>query len=351
MKVKIQKTKNRFSSILGAVSVFVVVCSLVFSFVGPVTAYAEWGEPLNYQDLDYKVKLGSEFNTVTVPLPSDNYYFSWLDDSGLRDDQYGSTTFVIPGTIGDSHRIRVYPASTFGVALDNIPEGSKLKFDVKLTEYASDDNGLVDYELPSVKLIGHYLVKQSGKWVWKDTEVVGTITESSLAGKYTCEFVIQSNSYNAVGFVPLIQFDNFIPLTDSYFKIEIVSAVLDMQISSDYWQQWQNEQNGEMLNALNDKLDGAINGTPEQNQQAQEAVGALNDSTDKLGELGDTLSSVDKPTINSSQISAGSLVPETSLVVLSAPFQALWENEILLAILTIVVTLVLVSWVFFGKKG
>lgn len=107
----------------------------------------------------------------------------------------------------------------------------------------------------------------------------------------------------------------------------------------------------QLLGDINENINSAINGTPEQNQQAQNAVGGLNSSTDKLGQLGDTMASVDKPTIDSNKISAGSLVPQTSLVVLSSPFQALWENRLLLAMLTIVVTLVLVSWVFFGKKG
>lgn len=106
-----------------------------------------------------------------------------------------------------------------------------------------------------------------------------------------------------------------------------------------------------LLEDINGQINDAINGTPEQNQQAQDAVGGLNDSTDKLGDLGDKMASVQKPVVDSHQISAGSLVPETSLMVLSAPFQALWENNQLLAMLTIVVTLVLVSWVFFGKKG
>lgn len=102
---------------------------------------------------------------------------------------------------------------------------------------------------------------------------------------------------------------------------------------------------------IDKQLGDLINGTPEQNQQVQDAIGDLNNSTDKLGQLGDQMASVEKPSIDSSQISAGSLVPSTSLLVFSVPFQALWENSHLLAMLTIVVTLVLVSWVFFGKKG
>lgn len=239
--------KRKFCVVLSVL----VLCLSLF----PLTAFAEWKEPLDYQELDYKVKYGSDYNAVTVPLPSDNYYFTYLDDAGLRDNQYGSPSFVIPGVPGDNIRIRVYPASSFGVSLDNIPDGSKLTFDIELTEFVSDQNGYVDYEFPSVNLIGYYLVKQAGKWVWKDTEVVGRISETPFGGKYTCEFVIQPHSYDVYGFVPLVEFNDFRPLTDSLFKIEIVSAVLDMQISADYWQQWQNEQNGQMLNSMNDKLD------------------------------------------------------------------------------------------------
>lgn len=107
----------------------------------------------------------------------------------------------------------------------------------------------------------------------------------------------------------------------------------------------------DLLGDIDNKIDSAINGTPEQNQQAQDAVGGLNNSTDKLGQLGDQMASVEKPSFDNSNISADSLVPDTSLVVLASPFQALWENNQLLAMLTIVVTVVLISWVFFGKKA
>lgn len=142
------------------------------------------------------------------------------------------------------------------------------------------------------------------------------------------------------------------------YVFENERCAFDFSITEEFYQELQKAETNRLLGKIEDHLeeqnqtlDDIFEGTPEQNQQAQDSVGGLKDSTDKLGALGDTMSSVEKPVINSNQISAGSLVPETSLLVLSAPFQALWENEILLAILTIVVTLVLVSWVFFGKKG
>lgn len=106
-----------------------------------------------------------------------------------------------------------------------------------------------------------------------------------------------------------------------------------------------------LLEGIGNQIGTAINGTPQQNQQVQDSVGGLNNSTDKLGQIGDQMASVEKPTIDSNKVSADSLVPNTALVTLSSPFLALWENNQLLAMLTIVVSLVLVSWVFFGKKA
>lgn len=108
---------------------------------------------------------------------------------------------------------------------------------------------------------------------------------------------------------------------------------------------------GDQIDGIGDQIDDMVNGTPEQNQQVNNSIGDLNNSTDKLDQLGDQMSSVAKPSINSNQISADSLVPHTALVTLASPIQALWENNQLLAMLTIVVTVVLVSWVFFGKKA
>lgn len=109
------------------------------------------------------------------------------------------------------------------------------------------------------------------------------------------------------------------------------------------------------LTDVGDKIDSGfsdvLNGSTQQNQQVNNSLGGLNSSTDKLGQIGDQMSSVEKPTIDSNKISADSLVPNTALVTLASPFHALWENNQLLAMLTIVVSVVLVSWVFFGKKA
>lgn len=351
MKVKIQKTKNRFSSILGAVSVLVVVCSLVFSFVGPVTAYAEWGEPLNYQDLDYTVKLGSDYNTVTVPLPDSNCYFKTKDSDDLLTELYGSSSFSISGLVDKNYRLRVFPVSPFGLDISNIPDGSTVRFDIEITDNEYDYNSSsVDYHFPSLQLMGYYIVFENGDYAWKEHTIVADIDTVPLSGKYFCEFTIHHEIDNCIGFVPCVQFSDFIPKIDREFRIEVVSSVLTMNISSDYWQQWQNEQNGEMLNTINDKIDSAINGTPEQNDKVNSAVDEMNQASDKLGALGDSMSSVEKPLADNIKTDISNFVDPVSWNVLTAPFHKLWENDTLLAMISVVVTLVIVSWVFFGKK-
>ena len=81
------------------------------------------------------------------------------------------------------------------------------------------------------------------------------------------------------------------------------------------------------------------------------SVYGMNNSSLGLSDIGDSLSSVGTPELNSADFDASALVPFSSFVVLSSPFHALWENRTLLGMLTIVVSLTIVSWIFFGKKG
>lgn len=200
-----------------------------------------------------------------------------------------------------------------------------------------------------------FFVDQAGKIVKKisynnppTVSVDGDYSIYSYAR--TFKFKDMNLPSNAVGLIPLYTLKN-VECSADEITVSYNPLWVGYNLSSLEYEVQENQKLKNTLASVQAAQEELLNGTPEQNQQAQDAVGGLNSSTGKLDALGDQMSSVDKPTIDSNQISAGSLVPQTSLVVLSSPFQALWENKMLLAILTIVVTLVLVSWVFFGKKG
>lgn len=154
--------------------------------------------------------------------------------------------------------------------------------------------------------------------------------------------------------------------------IELTDLEFDLRCTQKFYNSWKDAdlaktqeknqlllQNQELLlndmineqETTNEKMDDVIGGTPEQNNQVNNAVNGMQDSTDKLDQMGDTLNSVEKPAVEDMNVGITDLVPETSLLAYTSPILALWENKTLLAFLIIVLTLVLVSWVMFGKKG
>lgn len=105
------------------------------------------------------------------------------------------------------------------------------------------------------------------------------------------------------------------------------------------------------LDDANEKLDDVIGGTPEMNNKVDSAVDDMNNAGDQLGDLGESLNAVEKPNTENLNVGINSFLPETSFLAYTAPIRNLWENDTLVGMLIIVLTLVLVSWVFFGKKG
>lgn len=154
--------------------------------------------------------------------------------------------------------------------------------------------------------------------------------------------------------------------------IELTGLEFDLRCTQEFYNSWKDAdlaktqeknqlllQNQELLlndmineqQTTNEKMDDVIGGTAEQNEQISGALDGMSDSTDKLDQMGDTLNSVEKPVVEEMNVGITDLVPETALLAYTSPILALWENKTLLAFLIIVLTLVLVSWVMFGKKG
>lgn len=101
---------------------------------------------------------------------------------------------------------------------------------------------------------------------------------------------------------------------------------------------------------LEDMLDALTSGSAEQQEQVADDSAQMADDGEKLGTLVDDMK-VDQPDVSASDLSVDNLVDGNDLQLYTAPFLNLWDNPTLMAILTMVVSLVLVSFVFFGKKG
>lgn len=172
--------------------------------------------------------------------------------------------------------------------------------------------------------------------------------------------------------IPAVVIKNFYVNKTVSCSIELTRLKFDLRCKKPFYDSWKDAdlaktqeknqlllQNQELLlndmineqETTNEKMDDVIGGTPEQNNQVNNALNGMQDSNDKLDQMGDTLNSVEKPAVEDMNVGITDLVPETSLLAYTSPILALWENNTLLAFLIIVLTLVLVSWVMFGKKG
>ena len=322
--------------VIRRISSFAVVIALVMSLsLFSVTAYAETLKDFTVS-LDYRLYHPSTGSSYGVALNSviqnhDRYLISSDIVSGVPMDYAMQVHFkaIVENTDGslilkegDKFDFSISGLS-LGIGIDDTPyEWTIAPHEMNVGLVHTDGSVTYLYDVD---------------WVYSGGSFTHAIKVSGKAPKDVVEIIFfeQITQYYQTGV-------HAVRSTCIWMGDTVTPTALEVEIQS---------KEAGLLEDIGDQIGSAINGTPQQNQQAQDAVGGLNSSTDKLGQLGDQMSSVEKPTIDSNKISAGSLVPSTSLVVLSSPFQALWENKQLLAMLTIVVTLVLVSWVFFGKKG
>lgn len=328
------KVNKKLIRSITSVAIVLVMCVGMFS----ITAYAE---NLDVPDVIKYTRTTSVRNAWMTT----DYVWEYTSNSavGLVHTQDVTANHGIPPgtdlvTIWDFVKIENNDGSCF------IPMGGETTvslYDVYLDLW-------IDYPEPFAARGGEHMTTyvEYMDGTWEYTGVSVSITDNELS-EY--DIIFKFIPTKDVKFLELqIRRTEFVDPVDVHSDMLICSgmaynttSITISQLSEEY---------GAIV-GIGNQISDAINGSPEQNQQAQDAVGGLNSSTDKLGDLGDQMSSVEKPSFDNSNISADSLVPDTSLVVLASPFQALWENNQLLAMLTIVVTVVLISWVFFGKKG
>lgn len=295
-------------------TIFLVVAVCVVPLF--VTAYAEWGVPVNYADLDYKVQYGEGYNTVTFPLPADNYVLkAWNTTRDLEVSNYGQNEIVFGAQAEayDNFKIYIYPASTFGLSLSNIPVGSKIHMEVQVENLSN-----AGYTMPEWYLRYWYATDSTAQLL-NGTDLMG---QQALSGTYNLDYVIQSVP-GATRFVPSVLFNSFKPTVDNaMYRIKLVSAEIEMQVSTEFWTQFQNQQNGEMLGQINDTLNDQWNADyepskPEGSTQVDNADKAESEVRDNAQVGLDKGSEI--------QSSAGNILKATNVVNAFACVGALFE--------------------------
>lgn len=336
MKINFQKLNKRLFPLYVALFVVIAVCS------APVVSaeeYPSWSTPLKWTELDYTVRYGNDSNIVTIPLNPKRYVVSYMEHDGITYEKtiIGKETSTVIFQYRTDYRIDVFPASSFGLSLDDLPIGAIFSCDVTL--WLSADTPVAVY--PASLYTGCYYIndnKTHSDFYWDDLG-----SEYLFGSTISFSFPVKDVS-TGVSVVPIVSIRDFFADTQGIYFITINNPKLTMEVSTAYWSSFENRLNGQ-------KMDEMINGTDEQHEIVNGAVQEMDQAGSKLNGLGDQLNAVEKPNIDTFKVGLGDMIGDkTSVPMLTAPIREIWQSPVALGILTIVVTLVLVSWVFFGKK-
>lgn len=365
MKVNIQKIKNRFTSILGAVVVF-VSCLLV-----PVSAADSYRN--EFVDMH-------EYSTYTFPEDNSEVYVdcrfpqAWIRTEVYQDNFNGPPFAVLYGSPIE------FETARYGMKLQIQPVGSRLATGNPVGTQVTDahiidltvvpkntwfHSGIVIYayvngedDPNAIPYHGYqilYFVDKDGKVVYRDMYYMPPVRGKTSDGLISFSFGSITDLASmpipdtAVGVVPVYELHPDTSYSHSYYVeyVEFSKFRFSYNLSVLEYESQQNER----LQGTMDRIEDALtNGTPEQNQAAQDAVNSMQNASGKLDEFGDAMK-VPEPDMSQVEIKLDKLVDYPTYLAFVAPINAIWDNTTLVSMLIIVATLVIVSWVFFGKKG
>lgn len=287
------------------------------------------------------INVNQEIGTTKLTSGDANY-------SLVYGDRYDEISFLSNPEVSDYRFFfRVFQPRRY-LELDNIPNGTGIGISCNFNIDAD-----VSWFFPYVRhSITYYdsnfnVVSQDKVSLGRDYDFV-----SDTQGETFSTFVIEKPS-NAKYLTVSVLLQNWhtldtfsrVPVTVSLDEFQLVLAISTIELEKEY-ENTILDQNDTLI----DQNNSLINGTPQQNEQMNSAVGEMESAGDKLGSLNEQMQ-VEKPDIDSFDVSIDTLVPYDTLLAYTSPFTSLWESNTLLGMLMIVLTLVLVSWVMFGKKG
>lgn len=238
--------------------------------------------------------------------------------------------------------LRVFRYEKQHLSLENIPDGSIFNFHT--TAWIDIHGPVVGESLFSTVWLTY--VDGNGNNISSDSYNIQPYMSEMNYFSYSVDLPVNKPSGAKSCVVSLMIgriFTSSFYETNRQDKVQFFNTQMTVRIDDSYLTLDQNQ-------TIIDQNNTIINGTPEQNQQINDANDKMESAGDKLGDLNDQMQ-VEKPDTEDMDVSIDSLVPGTSILAYTQPILEFWENPTLRAMLIIVMTLVLVSWVMFGKKG
>lgn len=336
------------------IRIFSLFVSVMLIFVMALPAFAGG---LDYNDYVSNVMVDGDNDLVTVSFPTS--YAGWVAYENLTDkvgEGAGEIQWFSFSTYNQWQIFCNFPTSRIDVS--NIPNGTRVGFGVDLviqrTTYMPTNQSFEE----EVNIV--YLLKDGTT----TSQSLGSVTKTRYQYEFTYEISLTTTDF------PLEIPNN----ADSmYLEIKIRSHAgnvgswtckctaqyfdMEMKISSLYRQQQLTGKTNKLLDEVNRQLEeqgrtmnDILNGTPEQNESANNSAGILGDKGDQLGDLADSIQP-DKPDLDGVNTNVGDLVPSTGLSALSSAISPIANNDLVIKVLVMVATLILVSYVLFGKRG
>lgn len=328
--------------------------AVAFIFVLACPAFAE---AINYRDYEGSVKVEGDKDIVTIDLPVDWFHglISMPDGSGLKHWGGHEVSYTIPYS---TNRLNVYLAP-FGqeigaynkpytgryLSMDNIPSDAEFYMQIGVTTDTPDAFSVSTFQERV------YAVNDNYASLYDIHQYPG-----GPGGSFAVSHVFDAVA--SEGWFP--EFVMYIDSTSSSFLGRTLSVVvynlqIEVSISSLYRLQEETGRTNELLTEVNRQLaeqgktmQDILNGTPEQNEIAGNISGALTDKGDQLGDLIDDIQT-EKP--NTDSVDVDNIIPQTGITFLSGAITPIAENPLVIKILVMVGTLLLVSYVLFGKRG
>lgn len=117
-----------------------------------------------------------------------------------------------------------------------------------------------------------------------------------------------------------------------------------------FWSKKNNQLVDQVTDALQQGNNNLVNGTPDQQQQVAAGKDNLESGADDLEQLTQDMQ-VTKPTVNAGDFSADVVLSASGMQLMGTPFAVLWQSPTLVTVIVALVSIMLISYVFFGKKG
>lgn len=354
---------------------------LVVSFCTPVSYAASY----NFLDYLTNVRVDQDLNIVTFSLPCYGSRFDiWRSDMDVKESCFEDILFYHfddYDETGVSYDLTVSPSWTNKkvnmLLLDNIPNNSEINMFLGFEFYSGSQNSSGTALTPDEDFVWSYSGGRIFYYMGSERVKTTAIDFGYLGTDYSIARPI--HYFQGIGFLQdptapgamnFIGVDRMYPhfyLNDLRFfepcdlKINVLQYEVVLHIDTLVY----TGEYGHLLDVINDYLvkqglyiDPKTGDITDVKPGTGEADNLLNESNDKFKEdyngfdsFDDALLGLQEIDVESFDVDIRNLVDTESFLAVISPFREIWNYQPFSSILLILVTLIVISLVFFGKRG